>query len=79
MIIEETVLPEIFNPAERLLKEAGARLGDPGGAREMGGSKISSALPAPTFETGVDADGNDIDLFLSQVDWTESTTELTIP
>ncbi len=71
MPIDETLSPEIENPAESLLRAAAARLGIIEG--NVHSAPASSVLPAfaPNFETGVNEDGEDVDLFVTEYDYTE--------
>lgn len=77
-MIEETIVAPIRNPTEEILREANTRLGDPMGNRHNGSGKPEFSSP-PDFETFVNEDDEDSDVFMTEVDYTQSTDRYTIP
>jgi hypothetical protein len=77
MLISETVTADIENPADTILREAARHIGVTTGSQHDGGG--NSGGYAPSFETGVNEDGDDTDLFILGYDRLGDATRLLGP
>ncbi len=71
-------LAEVRNPVDGIIREASSRhFGAAGPSRVA--TLAALRVPPAQFETGVDEDGNDLDFFITEEDFTEDAARLTSP